>query len=277
VNLELASARLAVQKMEAWQVRSLPADRERALSLYKAWLLDKAKAAGLAISDIKLTPSTTNSKAFKVVGYQMIGSGTLSQVAGMLFEFYRSPQLHQITKLNLTRPPGSTQLQVTIDVEALSLPGAVATDSLPSGESKRLRLASAAEYQKVFNDRDLVAVYTPPRPPGPPPRPRETPPPPPKFDESELAHFSGAIGSGASMQAWIHIRSTGETLHLKAGDPIKVGALEGQIESINERALVLKTGDKKFRVPLGESLRKGKELDENGQIKADPPAESPQS
>jgi hypothetical protein len=36
-------------------------------------------------------------------------------------------------------------------------------------------------------------------------------------------------------------------------------------------------GDKKYRVALGESLRKGKELDANGEIKAPSEAEQPKS
>lgn len=86
--------------------------------------------------------------------------------------------------------------------------------------------------------------------------------------------FSGAVDSGKGPQAWIHIRTTGEMLHLNAGDPIKVGALEGTIESVEDRSLVLRTGEKKFRVPLGSSLRKGQELDADGNVKpgaAEPP------
>jgi hypothetical protein len=49
-------------------------------------------------------------------------------------------------------------------------------------------------------------------------------------------------------------------LHLVAGDELKVGALEGKIVSIENRSLVYETEGKKFRVALGESLRKGKEL-----------------
>jgi hypothetical protein len=259
-NLKLAEARRAIQHMETWREQSLPSNREKALSLYKAWLLEKAKASGVAVNDIKLAPTTTVSPAFKAIGYQIEASGSLSSVIGMLYEFYRSPQLHQITRLRLNRPPGATQLQVTLEVEALSLPGATATDKLPEGDAKRLKLATLAEYQKTFGERDLASVYTPPKPSGPPPSERRAPPAPPKFDEAELAHFTGTVGYGKNMQAWINVRSTGETLHVQAGDPVKIGALEGHIESIDARSIVLKIGDKRFRVPLGESLRNGKEL-----------------
>ncbi|HEX4414331.1 MAG TPA: hypothetical protein VH107_11930 [Lacipirellulaceae bacterium] len=266
-KFELEKGKSAVRQMEQMQQRSLPADREKALSLYKTWLLNKAKAAGLMVNDIKLAPRTTTSTAFEAIGYQMEASGTLTQLVAMLYEFYHSPQLHQITRLRLLRPPGAAQLQITLEVEALCLSSAVATDSLPEGDSKRLKLANVAEYQKNLGERDLATVYTPPRPPGPPPSEHHDAPAPPKFDESEFTHFTGTTPGASGLQAWINVRPTGETLHLNAGDPIKVGALEGTIESIEARSLVLKTGDKKFLIPLGASLRKGKELDASGNVK----------
>jgi len=273
---KLSLGRLAVKKMARWQDRSLPTDREKSLSLYKAWLLAKAKSAGLTVNDIKLAPRTTTSTAFDAIGYQIEATGTLSSVVSMLYEFYHSPQLQQITRLRLFRSPGATLLQVSLEVEALCLPGAVAKDAMPEGEMKRLKLASAADYQKSLGERDLASVYTPPRPPAPPTPPvvRRDPPAPPKFDEAELAYFTAAVNNGNGMQAWINVRSTGETMHLMAGDAVKVGALDGQIESIEPRSLVIKAGDKKYRVALGQSLRKGKELDANGEVVAEPNAEA---
>ena len=264
VNLAAAQGRSAVEQMEAWQQRSLPANSEKARSLYKAWLLAKAKEAGLTVSDIKLAPRTSSSKAYDAIGYQVEASGSLSAVAAMLYEFYRSPQLQQITRLRLVRPPGAPHLQVSLDVEALSLPGAIATDRLPEGDSKRLKLASLAEYQKTLGERDLVTVYTAPQPPQPAGE-RRDPPAPPKFDDAEQARFSATVSSGKGLQAWINVRTTGETLHLAAGDPVKVGALEGEIVSVEPRSLVLKIGDKMFRVALGEFLRKGTPLEDEAQ------------
>src|SRR5436309_3415247 len=102
-KLKLSQGQAARQHVDALQQRSLPANYEKALSLYKAWLLAKAKDAGLAVIDIKLAPTTSNSAAYKAVGYQVLANGSLSSVVGMLYEFYRSPQLHQITRLQLTR------------------------------------------------------------------------------------------------------------------------------------------------------------------------------
>jgi hypothetical protein len=265
-NLKLAEGRRAVQQMEAWQKQSLPANTERAFTLYKAWLLDKAKEVGLSVTDIKVSPIASNSTAYTAVGYNMVATGSLSAVTKMLYEFYHSPQLQQVTRLQLSRQPGASQLNVNLDVEALSLKGAIATNELPKGESKRLKLASVKDYEKTFTERNLVVAYKPPAPPTPPREKRE-PTAPPKFDDAEFAMFSGTIGSAGDMQAWITVRTTGETLHVKAGDPVKVGTLEGEVVSVEPRMLVLKMGDKKFEVPLGASIRKGKEISAGAEAK----------
>jgi hypothetical protein len=194
----------------------------------------------------------------------------------MLYEFYRSPQLHQISGLRLTRPPGASQLTISLDAEALSMKGAVATDKLPEGDAKRLKLASADEYKKSLAERDIVNPYSPPKPPTPPRERRETPKPP-KYDESELARFSGTAGDIENLQAWIYVLPTGETLHVVAGDLIKIGALDAKIESIEARSLVYKTGDKRFRVTLGDYLRKGKEIDAKGATVKEQPSVTPKS
>jgi hypothetical protein len=194
----------------------------------------------------------------------------------MMYEFYRSRQLHQITRLRLQRPVGGSELQVSLEAEALILPGAAATDSLPEGQSQRLELANVEEYQKSLGERDLSSVYTPPRPPR---QAAAAPPAPPKFDDAEQAYFTSTVGSGDVLQAWIHVRTTGETLKLNAGEPVKVGALEGQIVSVERWSLVFQTGDKKFLVPIGHSLRKGKPVEGGGESSTGVPAaeEAPKS
>jgi hypothetical protein len=269
----LAQGREAMHQVEAWQARSLPEDREKARSLYKAWLLEKAKDAGLSVEDITPSPRTTPSSAFTSIGYQIEGTGSLSAVAAMLYEFYRSPQLHQITRLRLGRPPGATQMNVTLEVEALSLPGAVATDKLPEGESKRLKLASVAEYQKNLTERDLASVYTPPRPPRPAVA-RRDPPRPPEFDDASQARLTGIVGSSNGRQAWILVRTTGETLRLSAGDPFKVGSLEGKIVSIDLRSVVFASGDKEFHLKLDQSLRSAMEMQAEGEASKTAPPRS---
>jgi hypothetical protein len=274
INLAIQKGERSFRKLEAWQKRSLPANQENAKTLYKAWLLAKAKDAGLTVDVITPSSRQTSNPAYKSVGYSMTATGSLSSVIALLHEFYRAPQLQQVTLLQMTRPVGASQIQLTFDAEALILPGAEATDSLPEGESKRLALASLADYQKSLGERDLMDVYTPPRAPV---AKRPDPPPAPKFDDSEHARFSASIGIGDKFQAWIHVRTTGETLHLHPGDNFKVGQLEGQIVSVEPRSMVYQAGDKKYRVTLDQPLRKGTELGPDGKPLASARSERPES
>jgi hypothetical protein len=275
LDRKLRLGRRSIRQIEEWQARALPEDREKALSLYKAWLLETARKAGLEV-DIDPTSRPIPSGAYTAIGYKIYASGSLSSVIAMLHEFYRSPLLHQITHMQLSRAPGESKLTMVLDVEALSLEGAVAIDSLPEGETKRLKLASLEEYQKSLSERDFASVYTPPRPPRDPTVRRDTPRPP-AFDDAEQARFSATVGPLDKLQAWINVRTTGETLHLTAGDSLKVGALEGQIVSVEQRYLVFETDGKKYRVALGQSLRSGKEVEPEKSTAAEKPAATPES
>lgn len=276
-QLEVTQGRNAMQRMAKLQERSLPSkDRDKAQSLYKAWLLTKAKNSGLTVDKIELAARTTASTSFTAIGYKLDASGALPSIVSMLYEFYRSPQLHQITRMQLLRPEGSQQLKLTLEVEALCLPGATSENDLPEGDSKRLKLASAADYQKNLVERDIVTAYTPPRPPAPPAENRNSSAPA-SMDNSESARFTATVGNGAGLQAWINVMSTGEVLRVTTGDPVKIGSLDGKIERIEQRSLVFKTGDKRFLVRVGEFLKKGQELDADGNVKPVPPAEPPKT
>jgi hypothetical protein len=66
-------------------------------------------------------------------------------------------------------------------------------------------------------------------------------------------------------------------LHLYAGDPVKIGTIEGQIESIDRASLVLRIGEKKYLVALGQSLLGGKELDAEGNVKPEAAKDEPKT
>ncbi|MGQ0445169.1 MAG: hypothetical protein ACT4O2_08620 [Beijerinckiaceae bacterium] len=252
-EFKLLKGRDAMKRLAAWQEKSLPTNRDVALSLYRSWLLARALEAGLAVDDININARTTPSTAFRSIGYDFEARGQISAVAAFLHAFYRGDQLHQITRLDLRSTAGSPELAVSLAVEALMLPGATHSDKLPDGESKRLKLASVEEYKKSLGERSMFTVYTPPRPPGQPPIAR---PAPPKFDEAKHAYVTGIIQSGPRLQAWIHVRTTNESLRLYEGDTLKVGDLEGEVKAISRRAVVLQTTDgKELRVALGHSLR----------------------
>lgn len=254
-EMALARGHQAVKKLEAWQDQSLPADRDVTMSLYRSWLLERCKSAGLTVDDVKPDARSARTAAYSSVGYAVEARGSLQSVASLLYEFYRSNLLQQITRLRLRPSPESGgQLSVSLRVEALILPGATNTDKLPDGTSDRLALASVDDYRKQLVDRNVFVSYTPP----PAERSAEvarTQPPPPKFDAAKHAYVTGIVQTGDKLQAWITVRTTGEVLRLFEGDELKVGLLEGRIVSIAPRMVVVQAGDEQIQVELGHSLR----------------------
>jgi len=265
-KLARARGRQAYTNLQDWQQRSLPADRQVAQSLYRTWLQDRFTAAGLAIEDIQPNVRTAPNDAYQVVGYTITARGTLKAVTNLLYDYYRSTLLQQITELRLQPGTGASQLLVTFQTEALLVVGTT-RDTLPEGEADRLAKSSAEEYVTSIDGRNLFTAYRPPRP-DPPPRVVRDAPPSPEFDHAKFAFFTGTVGNGNGFQAWINVRTTNESLRLSAGDPIKVGLFEGRVVSVEPRALVVETGDKKLRVELGTSLRDGKELKSEGDAAA---------
>jgi hypothetical protein len=261
----LANGRRAVAQMEDWQARSLPPDRGVATSLYRSWLLEKLKSAGLSVDDVNPDLRSGQTAAYGSIGYLVEARGSLESIAALLYEFYRSPLLQQITRMRL-RPntDDAGLIDVSLRVEALMLPGAMHTDKLPEGTSDRLALAGLDDYRRALSERNVFAAYVPPAAERPAAVAKSTRPAP-QFDAAGHAYVTGIVETDGKLQAWITVRTTGEVLRLVEGDPLKVGLLEGRIVSIGPRELVLEAGGKQLKVELGHSLREEAVKETGGQ------------
>jgi hypothetical protein len=252
-QLEQSKAQSTLRRLEAWQAQSLPTDIDRAQSEYRAWLIAQGEAAGLQLDDVKLAGSQQRGEAYTAISYSAEAQGDLAQLAKFLYRFYSAGALHKLTKLQITPLAGGQQLKAAFGIEALSVRGATRDEGMP--EPVPLASGDEAQYVSELTCRNLFAKYVPPAPPKPP-EPKvvkKEPPPPPKFDDAEHAYLTGIVQD----QAWIHVRTKDETLRLKAGDKLKVGLLEGDIVSVEQRAITYKTSEGTFSVSLGQPIRPG--------------------
>jgi hypothetical protein len=149
-------------------------------------------------------------------------------------------------------------LNITLQTEALVLAG-TASESMPTEVVERNKKPTVAAYAASIGGRNLFAVYTPPRP-APPPSVARVAPPKPEFDDAKHAYFTATIQVDGRYQAWIHVRTTNETLRLFEGDAVKVGLFDGKIVSIEPRTIVVEANDEELRVELGHNLRDGKSI-----------------
>jgi hypothetical protein len=109
--------------------------------------------------------------------YNVRASGELSSLVDFLDRFYRTPLLHRIKSLTLTRPLTNTRgqrdgdLDIVMVIEALILDGAEKrTTLLPELSGKDLPKVSAREpkqYDMIAGNNIFFGPYTPPPPPTP--------------------------------------------------------------------------------------------------------------
>jgi hypothetical protein len=267
-ELELRRAKYAQRMLREWQDRSLPTTPQRAQAEYRDWLIQGLKKADLQFEYVKPTgimriPS--NEIDPLPISFAIQTEGKLEDLLEFLDSFYRSDQLHKITKLTLT-PKAGDRVTATIDVEGLVVQGAKRESGLAEGKSDRLAHDSARDYIKGITSRKLFSEYKPAPPPRPPrvveeqrPRTRSTPP---KFDDSERAYFNAAVQgkTEGELRAWVNVRTTGESLQLSAGDKFEIGELKGQVASVSLKQLVIETNEGTLAIKLGDSLRSGKKL-----------------
>ncbi len=265
-ELKEAKGKYAMKRLIELREKSLPRNVGVAQSQYRTWLVDKLSDARIKVADIIPSRGQSSSTFYETLAYTVEAEGNLEAVVKFLAAFYGSDQLHKINQLVL-RPIGKGgALRVSLSVEAMLLKDADRESGLNDVPSDRLALTDTGAYVDSIVGRNLFEPYVPPPPPRPPRPPvvrteRKPPPPPPpkpKFDDSEHAFVTAIVQSGDKLQAWINVRTTGELLRVKAGDPFEVGLMSGEIRDVTAKRLVLQTADNTLlEIDLGDSLRDG--------------------
>jgi hypothetical protein len=265
----------ASQKLARWNERSLPADPKTAGALYNKWLLE------LAVDRVKLDkaviqPSPARSQGgYSILPFSVKGAGTLEQLTRFLFAFYSVDYLHKVRLLTFNPIPDSRELKLTIDIEALCLPGAKSQNKLPDGKPKRLQYAELNDYLKTIVRRQmegdryaesggLFAAYVPPPPKVEPvlvgPKPKQN-----VFDPSAYTFVSAINEVHGQPEVWLFDRTGGKTHVLHEGDPFEVGKMSGKIARIRIDQLEVEieiNGGQRLRINFGDNLHDGVKVPE---------------
>ena len=150
-----------------------------------------------------------------------------------LYDFYSAGHLHQLRRLDVKPVENGRDLDVTMTIEALSLPGADRRDQLSQGERSRgSALAKLADYTDVIVRRNLFAPYAP--------APREARRPRSIRASTPLSRRSWRrMPTG---EVWLSDRLTGKLWKLAEGDAFEVGGTRGTVKTIGARDAVLEFG-----------------------------------
>jgi hypothetical protein len=275
-------------KIAEWRRRSLPADPQLARTQYQNWLLELATRAKLQRPKVESSDGRPTKVAlprgegraapasgadagsvtvYVALPFLLQCDGSLDQLTEFLYGFYSAGHLHRIRRLNI-KPAEKEEkkLELTIGIEAISLPDADRRDKLTLVTGGRLAPTELAPHRKAIVDRNLFAPYKPP-PPPPVARREERPAPPPEppkkidaFDPSKYAYVMAIVSDGGQREVWLRSRIKDEKLPLRQGQRFEIGPMKGTVTRIEERRVEIESDGKRWTIALGEPI-KGSEGD----------------
>jgi hypothetical protein len=230
------------KRLADWQRRALPADIVVARSLYQNWLGKLIQRTELHHTTLVANEPNIHRDQFTRLSYDLRGRGNLSQVVRFLYEFYTAGFLHQIRKIDLKPTQNSSDLEVMISIDALSLPTAQSTTQLTTETRHDLKAAKSsnagdpklADYTGPIVARNFFAPYVGDwRERGrivdvPPP-----PPPPPPVDPADFAFVTGFTEVDGAAKVWLHERLANHIWQLGAGEPFSIGTAKGVVEAVH--------------------------------------------
>jgi hypothetical protein len=275
-SADIAAGKKAAQRIAEWERRSLPSDRVQAPVKYNDWLVQLVSKHGFRGKDVHpvgMVGLATNTAAlgYEKFGFEVKGLTdiTCKPLVDFLYEFYASNQLHKIKTLEF-RPTSDSQLEVTMTVEAMLLPGATGSDGKPRREKlsdvppKTLTLGNVAAYEKSIAGRNFFKAYEPPVVVDTS-RGRTNPPPntSPPFDYAKYTKLTGIVTENDVPEIFVSVQPTGDKFNgLKVGDEFTVGGVTYKVASIGTRNAVLTTEGKRKQIEFGGTLHDAIDLPE---------------
>jgi hypothetical protein len=244
---EVGAAAVAARRLAEWQRRALPADVSEARVQYQAWLRELADRLQFQQPTIEATGVESRSQTSTLLKFKVHGRTNPAKLMKFLYEFYVAGHLHQIRLIDVSTVPNSGDLEVNLDVEALSLTGADRKNKLTEDRGKALRLASLMDYGKTIIKRNLFAPF----------RPMESHE---AADVAQSTFVTAILAVDGRGEVWLVDRTTGKDWKLHEGEQFEVGLLQGAVRSIGTHDIVVDVAGRLRRYRSGENLRGGEEM-----------------
>ncbi|MCX7428302.1 MAG: hypothetical protein NTW96_22065, partial [Planctomycetia bacterium] len=251
----LDAAAKARKQLDEWGRRSLPSVPETARSLYQNWLLEQLAGAKVQQVKVQSNPKTPVAGIYDRLPFTVQGRGTAEHFADFLYRFYSAGHLHKIRLMTIKPIKDSADLDVTLTVEALCLPGADRPDRLADVASKRLAQPDAESYVKMIGARRLFSPHQPPKVATPEP-PKNPEPKPPEFEHANQLAVTGTGEVDGRPQAWLTLRTTGEKARSFEGETFAFKQVKGKVLRVLDRSVELEINGKRYTVALGQTIEK---------------------
>lgn len=231
---DLGEARAAAKQLLELERRSLPSNTEVARSVYQDWLLQLVDHVGMKDRTVNSSQPQGRKGLFSVISCSVRAKGTLEQLTTFLYEFYSAGHLHQIRSISMTPIQKTGELDLSISIEAASLPDADRKETLSQERGDRLASASLADYAP-FARRNFFAVGG-------------------GLDPTDQAYLSAVNYVDGQPEAWFTLRDSDSLLKLRLGDSLAIGQFTGVIAEIDDADVVLESEGQRWLLTIGESL-----------------------
>ncbi len=118
--------------------------------------------------------------------------------------------------------------------------------------------------RRVSKTIELTVADPPPPPPVRETRPTPPAPKPPEFDHAEHTFVTAILEVDGEPEVWLTVRTTGQTIKLREGEPLKLGSINGEVSRIFGRDFEILTRDSRLLYTVGDQLTQPVKLPGDG-------------
>lgn len=231
---ELAESKLALQTLETFEQRSLPSDLEVARTAYRTWLLDLVGRAQFHTAHVDSSPPSSRKGLYDTLAFSVRGKGTLIHLCRFLFDFYHAGHLHKIQSISLTPLGKNGEIDISLAIEALSLPGTERQLELSTEISDRLEYASLKSYLLIAQ-RNVFSAGG-------------------ESDLTKQAFLTAVTRNGNEPEIWFTLRGKDSLLKLHEGSEFEIGHVSGSVVEILDDDVILESLGERWLLSIGEAL-----------------------
>jgi hypothetical protein len=258
-KLELKKATNRANTLELLEKRSLPYSPELARERYQAWLLDLAKSAKMTDTNVDASDPvavTATSKLtkrpyelYKRFSFTLHGRGDLNQVTQFLYDFYHAGHLHKIRSLSLNPLGQSPVVDMTVAVEALSLPTTEREMELTDQNSELLARSEVDDY-RLIAQRNLFGRGGA------------------RWGWDQIVLRAVTTNVQGVAEAWFATGSAAGTEILSLGSELSLPAAELKVVALDDTSVTMDVEGQQYRLNIGQSLAEATPV-------TSPPADEP--
>ncbi|GHT45306.1 hypothetical protein FACS189454_04560 [Planctomycetales bacterium] len=233
--------------------QSLPTRDQYAQSLYSNWLMQLANEVGIKEYKSDAGSMSPTKNLYKKFSYTLHGRGTLEQLAEFLRRFGKMNYLHLVRGVTPKPIKNSNEFELTIKVEALSLPQSQNVQELPKIETAAIAATDDDKKMlKMITDRAIFTEYHPPQIAASPQEPAR--PKPIDFDSSPFCFVTTIVEADGKYQCWINNRIEGKTYKLNEGGMFSLGGVRVFVKKIEFDRVHFEAVGEFYTVRIGKSF-----------------------